>query len=81
MKDIILSTRRQKTELLTWLVCFVIANLVNLGAILSYDAPLLELVTSIGYVTVFSIVMYVAWTALRLVYAGIKPLMNKKQQP
>lgn len=80
MKELIISTRRQKTELKTLLACFLIANLVNLVAIISYDASLLELITSIGYVAVFTLVIYVAWTAIRLAFCGIRQLLRKKQE-
>ena len=78
MKELIISTRRQKTELKTLLVCFIIANLVNLIAIIVYDASLLELITSIGYVAVFTLVIYVAWTAIRGACYGIRQLLRKK---
>lgn len=78
MKELIISTRRQKTELKTLLVCFIIANLVNLVAILVYDASWLELITSIGYVAVFTLVIYAAWTAIRLAFCGIRQLLRKK---
>lgn len=78
MKELIISTRRQKTELKTLLVCFIIANLVNLVAIIVYDASLLELITSIGYVAVFTLVIYVAWTAIRGGCYGIRQLLRKK---
>ncbi|MCD8177350.1 MAG: hypothetical protein LUE98_07965 [Tannerellaceae bacterium] len=54
MKDTLISGKRKKKELLTFLACFVLANIIHLFAILKYDnASMTELVTSIGYVTVF----------------------------
>ena len=43
-------TRRIRTESLSLLVCFVIAILLNVYAIIKYDAPFSELWTSILYV-------------------------------
>ena len=40
MKDIIITRKRQKTELLVLLVCFVVACLTNLYAIFSYGGKL-----------------------------------------
>lgn len=36
MKDTLITAHRKKVELLTWLVCFVMANLLNLYAIIAY---------------------------------------------
>ena len=49
MKDTLITARRKKTELLTLLVCFVIGNLANLYAIVSYETPFSEMLTSIFY--------------------------------
>ena len=37
MKDTILTARRKKTELITLFLCFIIANLVNLYSIFTYN--------------------------------------------
>ena len=36
MKNTVITARRKKIELLTLLVCFIIGNLANLYAIISY---------------------------------------------
>lgn len=74
MKDTLITARRKTTELLTWLVCFVIANLANLYSIIAYGTSFMELLTSLGYVLVFSCVLYLAWTLLRLLYGGVRRL-------
>lgn len=80
MKDIIITRKRQKTELLVLLTCFVIACLANLYAILTYDGKLSELFTSLGYVLVFTAALYVAFSVLRLIVAAIRMLIRKKKQ-
>ena len=80
MKDIIITRKRQKTELLVLLVCFVIACLANLYAILAYDGKLSELFTSLGYVLVFTAALFVAFSVLRLIVAAIRMLIRKKKQ-
>ena len=80
MKDIIITRKRQKTELLVLLTCFVIACLANLYAILTYDGKLSELFTSLGYVLVFTAALYVAFSVLRLIVAAIRILIRKKKQ-
>ena len=79
MKDTLITARRKKTELLTLLVCFVIGNLANLYAIVSYETPFSEMLTSIFYVLVFSCVLYVFWTILRILFYGIRSLFLKNR--
>ena len=82
MKETIISAKRKKTEIYTWLVCFVIANLANLYAIIAYDGTSFwELFTSLGYVLAASLVLYVIWSAIRIVIWGIGKLIkgNKKK--
>ena len=55
MKDIILTSKRQKCELWYLLGAFVVANLCNVGAIIAYEAPVTELFTSIFYVLCFTV--------------------------
>jgi hypothetical protein len=71
MKDLILTAKRQKTELLTLLACFVIANLVNVYAIAYHRTPWSELFWSLGYVLVCTAVLYVVWTVLRLAFHAV----------
>lgn len=81
MKDTLITAHRKKIELLTWLVCFAIANMVNLYAIISYKTSLWELFTSIFYVFTFSCVIYIFWTVIRLLYYRIKiTITNKKNR-
>lgn len=77
MKDTILTARRKKIELVTLLVCFLTANLVNLYAIITYRAPFMEMLTSIFYIIVFTFVLYAAWGVLRLIFYGIKSLFSR----
>lgn len=79
MKDITITTRRQRTELITLLVCFVVANALNLYAILSHGAPLSELITSFFYIVVFTLVLYVLWTLVRLAGYGVKRLTRRNK--
>lgn len=80
MKSTVITARRKKIELLTMLVCFVVANLANLYAIISYDTPFSEMLTSIFYVLAFSCVLYAFWTLLRVLFYGIRRLFLKKEK-
>ena len=78
MKDIIISTSRIKIEIITILVCFIIAFFTNFGAVLYFKTPIVELITSIGFVIAFAVVLYVLWCIIRLIVYGIKILSVKK---
>ncbi len=77
MKDTLITGRRKKTELYTWLVCFAIANACNLYAIIVYGTSFMELLTAFFYVFTFACALYVAWTILRILFYGITKLINR----
>ena len=79
MKNTVITARRKKIELLTSLACFIIGNLANLYAIISYETPFSEMLTSFFYVLAFSGVLYVFWTILRILFYGIRSLFLKKR--
>ena len=79
MKITVFTARRKKIELLTLLACFIIGNLANLYAIISYETPFSEMLTSFFYVLAFSGVLYVFWTILRILFYGIRSLFLKKR--
>jgi hypothetical protein len=75
MKDSIITAKRKKTELLTLLVCFIIANLLNVYAIIAYDTYFKELFTQLGYVLLVAIALYILWSLLRIIFYLIKTLV------
>lgn len=79
MKDTIITGKRKRTELITLLVCFMLANLANLYAVIEYKSPAIEMLTSLGYVAVAAIVIYVVWCGIRLAIYGLKNLFRKKE--
>ena len=79
MKNTVITARRKKIELLTLLACFIIGNLANLYAIISYETPFSEMLTSFFYVLAFSGMLYVFWTILRILFYGIRSLFLKKR--
>ena len=79
MKNTVITARRKKIELLTLLACFIIGNLANLYAIICYETPFSEMLTSFFYVLAFSGVLYVFWTILRILFYGIRSLFLKKR--
>ena len=79
MKNTVITARRKKIDLLRLLACFIIGNLANLYAIISYETPFSEMLTSFFYVLAFSGVLYVFWTILRILFYGIRSLFLKKR--
>jgi hypothetical protein len=77
MKDIVIPARRVRTEMVTLLVCFLIAMALNVLAIILYKSPVSELWTSILYVLGATAFLYAVWTALRLVAYGVKRLVKR----
>lgn len=78
MKDSIITAKRKKIEVISLLICFILANLANLYAIISYKTSCSELFTSLGYVLVASFVLYGIWTLLRIVIYGVGNLFRKR---
>ena len=77
MKDLTITKKRQKIEIATLTVCFLIAFAFNVYAIIEYKAPAKELATSIFYVLTFAIALYVAWSFIRILFYLVKNT-NKK---
>ena len=69
-------SRRIRTELLSLLVCFIIAVGLNIYAIIHYDSPLSELWTSILYVLEATAVLYAVWVVVRLLCFGVERLFG-----
>lgn len=80
MKDTIITRRRKKTELRTLLVCFILANLCNVYAIIEYKTPWSELFWSLGFVVAAALVFYAVWTAIRLLFFLFKGLSARKRR-
>lgn len=80
MKDTVLTARRKKIEIITLLVCFVLANLVNLYAIIAYNRSMMEMITSIFYIIIFAFVLYACWTLLRLLFLWSEGVIGKEEK-
>ncbi|WP_125043105.1 hypothetical protein [Bacteroides faecalis] len=80
MKDSIITAQRKKKELINLLVCFIIANLVNLYAIITYHTHFFEMITSIFYIIIFTFLIYAFWTIIRIFFYGIKVLFKRESK-
>lgn len=79
MKDTIITARRKKIELITLLICFVIANLIHLYAVIAYRASFMEMITSIFYIIIFTLVLYAFLGILRILFYGIQALFRRRK--
>ena len=77
MKDIVISAKRIKRELLVALVCFLLAFLTNAGAVIAYAKPWYELFTQIGYVCIIALAIWIVLLVLRVLYLIIKKIIKR----
>ena len=77
MKDTVISAAVKRRELKIWLVCFIVANIVNWAAIIKYQTPWYEIFTQIGYVVVSSLLLYGLLLLVRIVYKILRRLSAK----
>ena len=55
MKDIIITSQKIRRERNIYLVCFLLAFVINIAAIVAYTRPWIETFTQLGYVFVISL--------------------------
>lgn len=72
MKDIIISVKRQKTEIRLFCVCLLIAVALNVYSIISYNTEWSELWTQFWWVLVIGCGLYGLTVLFRLLVWGIK---------
>lgn len=83
MKDLVITGRTVRRELLILLGCFIAGMLTNVGAIIAYGRPFSEFFTQIGFVIVFSVILYFALWVIRLIVLLIRNILRaftKKKQ-
>ena len=68
MKDTIISSYRKKVEIYFLIISFVLANLLNVCAIIRYKSSWGELWSMFGYVLVISVALYFVTVFARLIY-------------
>lgn len=69
MKDTIITARRKKSEIIAFVICLVLGFAFNALSIYIFDTPWNELYTEAGYVLCVSIVFYIIWTVIRLIFS------------
>lgn len=78
MKNVVIKASQIRVEIMTWIVCFFISFLSNVGAIIYYKSPWLELLSSLHYVLFFSLFLYVVWSFVRIAKSVIFKVVRKK---
>lgn len=77
MKDIVITAKRIKKEFATFIICLLICILANVGAILYYNSEWIELLTSLHYVLIATIFVYLSAVVIRLLYYIVKSRLTK----
>ena len=77
MKDIVITGKMIRREIYILLGCFVAAFLVNVGAIIAYDRPWVELVSQIGFVFFITGGIYVLLAVFRLLVWLVAKIFKK----
>lgn len=79
MKDVLITTRRQKTELKYLIASFVLAFCLNICAILLYHTAWRELYTQWFPMLALAIVIYFLLLLIRLFVSWIAGILTKKR--
>lgn len=78
MKDITVSAKRQRAEIVVFCSCIVLAYLLNIISIITYGTDWSELWTQSLWMLIITCGLYVLMVVLRLLYVGIRSLFSKK---
>lgn len=79
MKDIVITGAKVRRELWWLLAAFILANLMNAYAIAKYDTAWKELFTTLGYVILLSLVLYLLIALVRWIAGGLWRVTGKKR--
>lgn len=77
MKDIVLTVKRQKTEIKIFCCCIVLAYLMNIVSIIAYGTSWSELWTQSLWMLLISCGFYALSIILRLLYYGFRRLNRR----
>ncbi len=81
MNDIIIKAKHVRREIIYFLSCVLIMEIVNAFSIYTYKGKWIELIMSIGYVCVAAIALYIFIAIIRfMVYTVSKRLIRRKNK-
>jgi len=78
MKEILLTTKRQKAEIGWFIACFCGAVLINIFSIVFYKTLWKELYTQILWVGIITIALYAISVGIRVCFYLIKRFLARK---
>lgn len=67
MNDIIIKKKHIKREMVYFIICVLVMEIINGVSIYIYNGKWIELIMSIGYVCVAGFVLYISITIIRLI--------------
>ncbi len=76
MRDIVISGRIVRRELLIAVSCFLLSFCINAGTVIAYVKPWTEIFSQIGYVVVISVVFYAVLMFFRILFLGLKKCLR-----
>ena len=77
MKDLTITAKQMRRELFLLLVCFVIAEGVNIFSMIKYGTPWTEFFTQIGFVLIITAALYIILIAVRVLIWLVKLIIDK----
>jgi 1,4-dihydroxy-2-naphthoate octaprenyltransferase len=78
MKDLVISGKRVKTELLIALGCFICAVLINIICIIVYHSQWHEIFSQIGFTVFVAVILYVLLLIVRLIVLACRKIFSKR---
>lgn len=77
MKDLTITAKQIRRELILLLVCFVIAEGVNIFSMIKYETPWTEFFTQIGFVLIITAALYIILIAIRVLIWLVKLIIDR----
>ena len=78
MKDLVISSKRLKKEILIIAICFIVASIINIISVIIYKTPWYEIFTQVGYVIVITLILYLFIIIVRLFVSLDRRIVIKK---
>lgn len=75
MKNLVITAKKLRKEILISAVCFIAAFIINIISIIIYKTPWYEIFTQIGYILVITLLFYIFAIVLRLIIFYIRKLV------
>ena len=80
MKDTTISAKSKKRELSIFAICFGVAFILNVIAIINHNTDWIEVLSMLHIVLLVAVILYVIHWVIRLIVLGIKRLIKRKKE-